>query len=181
MACSLLDAGMEDTMIIHALLLVNLLAAPASDPLRATLENLLLDEYRTEASYSQVLRDLGEVRPFSNIVHAERVHAQMLEGLLRERGFALPARPETAPVHASSRAAACKAAVQAEERNAALYDDALKAELPDAVRGVLEHNRDASRLHHLAAFQRCSGLASAGAGQGCGHGCGQGRGCGRRP
>ena len=168
-------------MFIHALLLVNLLAAD-SDPLRATLETLLLDEYRTEASYAQVLRDLGEVRPFSNIVHAERVHAQMLEGLLRERGFALPARPETAPVlDASSRAAACQAAVLAEERNAALYDDALKAELPDAVRGVLEHNRDASRLHHLAAFQRCAGLAPAGAGQGCGRGCGQGRGCGRRP
>jgi hypothetical protein len=165
----------------------------------------LQDERHGEALYSRVLETLGEVRPFSNIVHAERRHAAFLEDLLRSRDLPVPANRWTSqelPTY-SSRQEACAAAVQFEVENVALYDRLLASgALPEDVKTVFQHNRRASLDHHRPAFARCAGTGSeptaesvtSGRGGGgpdaCGrggHGCGcgaraqghGGRGCGR--
>jgi len=175
-----------------ALITVTLVLAPSashaqstaalSNEVKAGVEEALRDEYRGEAMYNRVLKDHGDVRPFSNVVRAERRHAAFLEELLKARGVAVPEHREAtaeAPAFASVKEA-CAAAVEFETKNVALYDRLTAAgPLPDDVKRVFDHNRVASLDHHKPAFERCSGLATArGAGRGPGrgrghHGCGQ--------
>jgi len=147
--------------------------APLSDSVRAAIEEALLDELRGEAIYARVLKDHGEVRPFSNVVRAERRHAEFLEHLLKVRGLAVSAPPADAEVPGSASVKeACAAAVAFETTNVALYDRLLAAgPLPDDVKRAFDHNRVASLDHHKPAFERCAGVATAGvAGRGAGHG-----------
>lgn len=167
---------------------------------QAAIEEALQDELRGEAFYARVLKDHGEVRPFSNVVRAERRHAAFLADLLKARSLAVP-EPPAATTEASAYASvkeACAAAVEFETKNVALYDRLIAAgALPDDVKRAFEHNRMASLDHHKPAFERCAGLATEqaaggfvgrghgcgrcgdGCGHGCGHGCGQGHhGCG---
>ena len=155
----------------------------------------LEDEYAGEALYTRVLEDLGEMRPFSNIVHAEQRHAAFLEELLTSRDLPLPGNrgaEAEVPTYAS-RQEACSVAVELEARNVALYDRLLATgTLPEDVRLVFEHNRLASLDHHKPAFERCAGTAGGqtavsgrggrGGRGGCGGGAwgrGQGRGAGQ--
>ncbi|HYN03889.1 MAG TPA: DUF2202 domain-containing protein [Vicinamibacteria bacterium] len=158
---------------------------PLSGSVKAAVEEALLDELRGEAMYSRVLKDHGDVRPFSNVVRAERRHAAFLEDLLKARGLAAPAPQAGAEVlgYASVKEA-CIAAVAFETTNVALYDRLLAAgPLPDDAKRAFDHNRMASLDHHKPAFERCAGVATtqgAGrcAGHGAGHGTGQGAACG---
>jgi hypothetical protein len=189
------------TKILPAALTVSVLAfVPAArgrepaaqapkDGVRALIEEALRDELRGEAMYGRVLKDHGDVRPFSNVVVAEGRHAGLLEDLLKSRGLDVPAHPAgaEAPAYASVKEA-CAAAVEFETKNVALYDRLLaQGPLPDDVKRAFDHNRMASLEHHQPAFERCAGAATAqgrgrGAGRcgpggtGCGHG--GGRGCG---
>lgn len=120
------------------------------------------DEYRAAAFYEGVIAKFGDVRPFINIVEAERRHARRLEQLLTAAGAEVPANPyssgEKAPpaVPASLREA-CQIGVDAEIENAALYDARL---LPlvegyaDVTAAMLDL-RAASQDKHLPAFLRC--------------------------
>jgi hypothetical protein len=150
-----------------------------SDGVKAKVEQALLDEYRGEAMYSRVLKDHGEVRPFSNAVRAERRHATCLEDLLKARGLPIPEHREAtaeAPAFASVKEA-CAAAVEFETKNVALYDRLIaEGPLPDDVKQVFGHNRMASLDQHKPAFERCTGLATA---RGGGHGAGRRDGRGR--
>ena len=164
-------------------------SAPLSSSLRAGVEEALQDELRGEAMYGRVLKDHGDVRPFSNVVRAERRHAAFLEELLKARGLDVPARTTgvEVPGYASVKEA-CIAAVAFETTNVALYDRLLAAgPLPDDVKRAFDHNRMASLDHHKPAFERCAGVtttqgpgrcARQGAGHGAGHGAGRGAGCG---
>lgn len=133
-------------------------AAPVGDAaLLALLEADLQDEYRAEALYQRVLADLGDVRPFANIVWAEGQHARSVVGLYAARGWSAPASrfsPESMPSFASLREA-CQAGWAAEVANIALYDSQLGQDLPADVRRVLQANRAASLDNHLPAFDRC--------------------------
>ena len=163
---------------------------PLDDATKAVIVEALQDEYQGEAIYARVLKDLGDIRPFANVVHAERRHSAFLEDLLESRDLPVPENSwagAEVPAYAS-RQEACAAAVEFEVRNVALYDRLLAAgTLPDDARQVFEHNRMASLDHHKPAFERCAGWAGApgrGAtasgrgGRGCGHhGCGH-HGCG---
>jgi hypothetical protein len=154
-----------------------------SDGVKEKVEQALLDEYGVEALYSRVLKDHGEVRPFSNAVRAERRHAACLGDLLKARGLPIPEHREAtaqAPAFASV-GEACVAAVEFETKNVALYDRLIAAgPLPDDVKQVFDHNRMASLDHHKPAFERCAGAATAqGADRGAGHGAGGGGGCGQ--
>ena len=149
--------------------------------MKAAVEEALRDELRGEAIYGRVLKDHGDVRPFSNVVRAERRHAAFLEDLLKARGLAVPAPPAGAevPGYASVKEA-CAAAVAFETTNVALYDRLLAAgPLPDDVKRAFDHNRMASLDHHKPAFERCAGCRH---GAGCGSMCaGHGAGHGARP
>lgn len=130
--------------------------APMDEAGRAAVEEALADERRTEALYSAVVAAHGEVRPFSNAVHAEARHAALLEATLAGRGLAIPERPAAAAAAGGAVADACAAAVAGERANVELYDRLLAAgPLPDDVKAAFEHNRWASLERHLPAFERC--------------------------
>lgn len=156
-------------------------SAPLSSSVKAAVEEALQDELRGEAMYGRVLKDHGDVRPFSNVVRAERRHAAFLEELLKARGLDVSAR--TTGVEVSGYASvkeACIAAVAFETANVALYDRLLAAgPLPDDVQRAFDHNRMASLDHHKPAFERCAGVATTqGAGRCARHGAGHGAACG---
>ncbi|HSD28640.1 MAG TPA: hypothetical protein VLL75_15165 [Vicinamibacteria bacterium] len=163
--------------------------APLDDRVKAGIEEALQDEWHGQAIYERVLKDHGDVRPFSNIARAERRHAAFLADLLKGRGLGVPENRwvnEDVPGSASVKDA-CAAAVEFETKNVAIYDRlAAAGPLPDDVKSVFDHNRRASLEHHKPAFERCSGLGSARAGRagrgccGCGHGWRHGwSGCGQ--
>jgi hypothetical protein len=147
-------------------------SAPSEDPLTpgelAGLLAALDDEYKARAVYAQVLADFGVVRPFANIVEAEQRHIDALVRLFDRYGVDVPIDPWPGRVpRYGSLSEACRAGVDAEIDNAALYDRLLTS----TTRGdVLETYRDlqrASQENHLPAFRRCS---ERGAGRGRGRG-----------
>jgi hypothetical protein len=129
-----------------------------SDAVATALAEALQDEYKAEALYVRVMQDFGEVRPFSNIVFAERRHANSIERSFRTHGLTIPENlwtPDSMPAFATRRQA-CSAAVKAEHENIELYDEFLKLPLPGDVQRVFTNNRAASLNNHLPAFERCS-------------------------
>jgi rubrerythrin len=152
-------------------------AAPSRgdvDALRAALD----DEYRAEATYAAVMAAFGEVRPFVNIIEAERRHAARVKGEMDRLGIGYdPANPHIGKLTApASLLAACEQGVAAEIENIALYDKLLPTVQDAQVRETLAALQAASRDRHLPAFQRC---AARGGEMGRGGGSGRGRGPGR--
>ncbi|MDD2676219.1 MAG: DUF2202 domain-containing protein [Methylacidiphilaceae bacterium] len=122
------------------------------DALREALE----DEYRARATYGKVIEAFGRVRPFVNIVEAEDRHAKALLALFTRFGIEPPRDtwPErvTAP---ASLAEACRAGVEAEIENQAMYERLLKEIQEPQARRVMQRLQRASLERHLPAFQRC--------------------------
>ncbi len=130
---------------------------PLNSEVRQAIETALADEIHAESFYMEVMEDLGEVRPFSRIVMAERRHAASLVSLLERRDLPVPEPAEfDQEVNFADRQEACTAAIQAEIDNVAIYDGLMGLDLPVDVQRVFEHNRMASQEHHLPAFERCA-------------------------
>jgi len=152
-----------------AVALVGLLAAgPAwskslTAEARSALDAALQDERHAEAVYDAVLRKFGDVRPFSNIIVAERRYQAMLIDLHKAYGISVPDNGYatgalTAPVAPATLAEACKIGIEAEIANRDLYDRTLLpavAAYPDVTQ-VMQRLRDASEENHLPAFRRCA-------------------------
>ncbi|MDM8016253.1 MAG: DUF2202 domain-containing protein [Rhizobium sp.] len=155
------------------------LAAPLPEAAQTAVLRALDDEYHAEAVYAATLAAFGDVRPFSNIIKAERKHQAALLDLMKTYGMAAPANGYLTgdkPLEAlpATLQEVCAVGVAAEIENARLYDeDLLPAVMryPDITR-VFTALRDASINNHLPAFQRCA----AGGGQGKGKGNGQSKG-----
>lgn len=116
------------------------------------------DEYKAIATYQAILDAFGAVRPFVNIIEAERRHAAALQRQFMRLSWQPPADRWQGKTRApASLAAACAQAVTAEIENASLYDVLL-----DDVQGdpqtveVFTRLRDASQQRHLPAFERCA-------------------------
>jgi hypothetical protein len=143
---------------------------PLDEARQAMVAEALQDEYHGRSLYGRALEELGEVRPFVNVVPAEERHAALLEELLESRSLPVPPdRWGDADLPSwSSRQEACVAGVEFEVANVALYDRLLADEdLPEDVRQVFEHNRMASLEHHKPAFERCA-TGARGQGRGAG-------------
>lgn len=121
------------------------------------LREALDDEYKARATYQGVIDRFGPVRPFVNIIEAEERHANALLRLFERFGIEPPKDRWAGQVPApSSLAEACKAGVEAEIENAAMYAWLL-AQVSDArVRDVLTRLQQASQQRHLPAFRRCA-------------------------
>lgn len=135
------------------------------DALRAALD----DEYRAEATYAAVIDAFGDVRPFINIIEAERRHAVRVKVELDRLGVSYdPANPYLGTLAApASLLAACEQGVAAEIENIALYDRLLPKIEDRQVRDTLVALQSASRERHLPAFKRCAARGGAmGRGQG---------------
>ena len=123
---------------------------------RAGLDEALEDEYKARAVYAKIIETFGPVQPFVNIVESEGRHIAALCALYEKYGLPIPADKWRGKAAApASIAEACRAAVEGEIENAAMYDRLIgDADLPD-VRQVLQRLRAASRDNHLPAFRRC--------------------------
>lgn len=130
---------------------------------RSALDAAMQDERHAEAVYDAVLRKFGDVRPFSNIIVAERRHQAMLIDLYKTYGIPVPDNGYAtgalaAPAASATLAEACKIGIEAEIANRDLYDRTL---LPAVaayadITGVMQRLRDASEENHLPAFRRCA-------------------------
>lgn len=123
----------------------------------AALQAALDDEHHAWATYDQVIRDFGLVRPFSNIRDAEARHIDALVGLFERHGLPVPANPWLGRVERyPTLHDACVGAVAAEIANAALYERLLASTTRPDILAVFANLQEASRQRHLRAFQRCA-------------------------
>lgn len=135
--------------------------------LEAVLLEALDDERKAEATYGAVIEKSGKVRPFINIIEAERRHSPAIERQMIRLGFAIPANQwQGKGMAPATLAEACSMAIKAEVENIALYDRLLPAIADDSVRHVLQNLQDASRDNHLPAFRRCLERENGGDGSG---------------
>jgi len=116
----------------------------------------LNDEYKARAFYRLVIKTFGPVQPFINIVEAEETHAQALEALCARYGIPLPPDSWEAKLQPpSSVVEACRAGVQGEHENIAMYDRFLRETGEPEVRAIFRQLQARSREAHLPAFERC--------------------------
>lgn len=128
----------------------------ANDAEAAALREALDDEYRAWATYDQVIRDFGEIRPFTNIREAEARHIDALITLFERYGLAVPPNPWPGRVtRYESPLEACRAGVAAEIANAGLYERLIASCSRADIVTVLRNLQAASRDRHLPAFRRC--------------------------
>ena len=149
-------------------------AQPSGDA--AALRAALDDEYKAEATYAAVIAAFGEVRPFINIIEAERRHAASVRAEMDRLGLSYEANnPYLGKIAApASVLEACRQGVTAEVENIALYDQLLPKIADPQVRDTLTRLQWASRERHLPAFKRCVERGGV-MGQGPGGGRGRGR------
>lgn len=139
------------------ILMLFMVSAKASAPHETALLMALDDEYKAEATYEQVLKDFGEVRPFKNIIRAEQRHINALIPLLKKYGVSIPSNPYSGKIASfSSLKEACQIGVQAEIDNVALYDQIEGMVSQQDILLVFDRLRWASQERHLPAFERCS-------------------------
>lgn len=121
------------------------------------LRQALDDEYRAEATYKAVIDAFGEVRPFINIIEAERRHADRAKAEMDRLEISYDTvNPYLGTISAPPTIlAACEQGVTAEIENIALYDRILPTIEDEQVRETLGRLQWASRERHLPAFQRC--------------------------
>lgn len=127
------------------------------------LVSALMDEYHAEAVYAAVIDKFGAVRPFSNIIRAEQMHASYVADLMVHYGMTVPANTllgadGIAAAVPGLIGEACAVGVAAEIENAGLYDDQLLPAVAgyDDITAVLTGLRDTSQNMHLKAFQNCA-------------------------
>ncbi len=134
-------------------------ARSALDPAtRSALFEALEDERRAQDFYAAVIARFGDRRPFSMIVEAEKRHESHLLDLLSRYGVEAPSKRAVLDLRVpDTLAAACRAAVESERANIALYDRLLPGIDEADVRGTMEILRAASAERHLPAFERCAG------------------------
>ncbi len=114
------------------------------------------DEYRSWATYDQVISDFGEVRPFINIRDAEARHIQALCSLFISYEIAVPKNTWSGRVtQYKTIHEACEASVAAEIENGRMYERLLRSTDKTDILIVFRNLQDASQQRHLAAFQRC--------------------------
>jgi hypothetical protein len=137
---------------------------------KAMILEALNDEYKARAFYRLVIKTFGLIQPFVNIVEAEDTHARALERLCERYGIPLPVDEWDRTLQPpASVLEACRAGVEGEIENIAMYDRFLKdTDIPD-IRALFQRLQARSREAHLPAFRRCMarrGEAGRGQGQG---------------
>jgi hypothetical protein len=120
------------------------------------LREALDDEYCAYATYDEVIRDFGAVRPLVNIRDSEARHIAALTMLFARYGLAVPENswPGRVPRYGTLREA-CAAGLSAEIDNAKLYARLLSSTSRPDILTVFRRLQEASQQRHLSAFQRC--------------------------
>ena len=114
------------------------------------------DEYHARAFYNAVMDKFGEIRPFSNIVHAETRHAERLSQLFKQYGLPVPEDSFAGKVEApETLEIACQMGVEAEIANVQMYDNFLDFVQESDLRATFTQLRYVSQNKHKVAFERC--------------------------
>jgi rubrerythrin len=123
---------------------------------KAMILEALNDEYKARAFYRLVIKTFGPIQPFVNIVEAEDTHARALERLCERYGIPLLAdkwdrtlRPPASVLEA------CRAGIEGEIENIAMYDRFLHGTKEPEVQALFQQLQARSRDAHLPAFERC--------------------------
>jgi hypothetical protein len=129
---------------------------PLSSAEKDALSQAILEEYGAYNLYTNVISQLGNVYPFSQIVRAEQQHINALSRQAVKYGVAIPANPglTNAPSF-STLAEACQAGADAEIADAALYGQ-LKPDVTHSdILQVFNNLQNASLTSHLPLFEAC--------------------------
>ncbi len=121
------------------------------------LNEAINEEYGALNTYQAAIAQFGNVYPFSRIARAEQQHVNALARLFTRYGLAVPANPGlTSTPTWNAVAAACQTGVDAEIKDAALYDR-LKPQVDNAdILQVFANLQAASLNNHLPAFEACN-------------------------
>jgi len=120
--------------------------------LKATLDILLMDEFKARAEYEAIVDEFGLVSPYTQLIQAETQHIQSLERIYDAFGFAIPADTgKDYVVLPTSLDASYQIGITAETNNIALYETYLLTDLPTSIERVFANLQRASE-NHLATF-----------------------------
>ncbi|XDE60388.1 DUF2202 domain-containing protein [Arthrospira platensis BEA 1257B] len=130
---------------------------PALDSLKQALCEAIQDEYKACATYRLIIQKFGPIRPFVNIIEAEKRHIQALIPLFIRYNIPIPEDDwETCIIPPNSVQEACEQGVKAEIENGEMYQRLLKATSNYwDVQNVFLNLQRASQENHLPAFKRC--------------------------
>jgi hypothetical protein len=149
-------------------LLLALTAAANGSPLRApphleprTREALIAalnDERHARALFRGVVSRHGPVPPFADILRAQDRREALLLPLFRRHGVPVPPDPRgKSRIPLRDRLPdACASGAEWQKANIALYDGFLAFVRDPDIRDAFTRRREASRVHHLPAFERCA-------------------------
>lgn len=131
--------------------------APATTSgLATSLDTAYAAETGALATYQNVVKQLGNVLPFPNIITAEQQHVATVKALLTAHGLAVPG---AAPGQSSpaTLTAACSLGVSTEQNMISMYEQAAPqvTAYADVVR-AFDNLKQASQVNHLPAFQACA-------------------------
>jgi len=128
------------------------------DPVSDAMDAMIQEEFRTAAEYERLGRDHPGAQPFAGWAETERAHAELIAWLYKDRGRVAPGSRFGADAVPTRRplAAACAAALAAEEHAVRMYDGYLQGELPSDVRRVFRHNRNVGALQHIPDLRTCA-------------------------
>ncbi|MBF0707393.1 DUF2202 domain-containing protein [Alkalihalobacillus hwajinpoensis] len=123
--------------------------------LKEALTYAIQDEYLAQARYDAIIKEFGDIRPFSQIKIAEQRHITALLPLFTRYNITVPennaSQYTTTPKTLKE---AFEAGVQGEVDNIAMYEKlADLSDLPQDVQTVMTRLGDASK-NHLAAFKK---------------------------
>ncbi len=126
----------------------------------SALNTALADERNASATYQVILERFGDVRPFSNIIHAEARHIEALHRIYERYGVRIAVTPGKvdATTETEDLATLCKIAAAGEVENTRLYDEVLLPAVSDYrdIAAVFARLRYASWNNHRPAFERCA-------------------------
>lgn len=130
---------------------------PTITLLQRALDAALLDELKAENLYSTLLNAFGSIKPFINILRAEKKHSSAILSLYTVYNLIPPIYKIDQIILPTTITEACLLGVQSEEANIKMYDDLLKDvhNFPDVIE-VFQNLQRASQQNHLPAFKRCA-------------------------
>lgn len=116
------------------------------------------DERHAQATYQAVINKYGNVRPFINIIQAEKRHESALLILFEKYNLPVPENTWTPDKIAVPKTLtdACETGIVAEKVNIAMYNRFLDFVKESDIRSTFMNLQAASKDNHLKAFRRCA-------------------------
>ena len=116
------------------------------------------DERQAQATYQAVINQYGNVRPFINIIQAEKRHESALVILFEKYNVSIPKNTWTPDKIAVPKTLtdACEMGIAAEKANIAMYNGFLDFVKEKDIRSTFTNLQAASKDNHLKAFRRCA-------------------------